>query len=80
MREFINRVQNYRKNNDFEVNDRIRLYFKTDEAIGSILAKNQLFIMKEVGCEIMENNNLEGKEYINIDINDVYCDFYIEKT
>ncbi len=79
VREFINRVQNYRKNNDFEVNDKISIFVKTNDDINSILSNNIEFIKKEVGCKKMENNILEGKEYINTDINDVYCEFYIEK-
>lgn len=79
VREFINRVQNYRKNNDFEVNDKISIFVKTNDEINSILSNNIDFIKKEVGCEKMENKILEGKEYINTDINDVYCEFYIER-
>jgi len=79
VREFINRIQNYRKNNDFEVNDKITIFVKASSDINSILSENLEFIKKEVGCVNLEKNILEGKEYINTDINDVYCEFYIEK-
>jgi len=80
VREFISRVQNYRKNNDFDVNDKIKIFIKSDDNFSSILAMNIEFISKEVGCIDIENKILSDKEYIKTEINDVYCDFYIEKV
>ena len=80
VREFINRIQNYRKNNNFEVNDKIRIYIKSEVDFGKVISRNSEFISKEVGCIEISGKDFEGKEYIKTDINDVYCEFYIEKV
>lgn len=79
VREFINRIQNYRKNNDFEVNDKIIISLKTTDKISNIINKNIKFIKKEVYCEDILNANGEIKEFHKTDINGETCEFFIEK-
>nr|MBC8484416.1 isoleucine--tRNA ligase [Bacteroidota bacterium] len=51
VREFINRVQNFRKTNNFDVNDKIIISLNTSENINQIINKNIDFIKDEVYCE-----------------------------
>ncbi len=80
LREFINRVQNYRKINNFNVNDKINLYFKTTENIKNILMKYDDFIMKETGIESLKEMENQYDNIHYTDINDSPCEFFIEKN
>ncbi|MCE1166378.1 MAG: class I tRNA ligase family protein, partial [Bacteroidetes bacterium] len=80
IREFINRVQNYRKNNGFEVSDRIKITLRTTEKILDIVKNNFDIISNEIGCtEISESGN-NDKEFFVTDINETNCEFYVEKV
>ncbi len=80
IREFINRIQNYRKNSNFEVNDRITIEMKTDTKIAEIIKNHENLISAEVFCDsINELNNSENDVYIT-DINEIECILKISKT
>ena len=79
VREFINRIQNYRKTNNFELKDKIIISLKTTDKISDIINKNINFIKKEVYCEDILNANGEIKEFHKTDINGETCEFFIEK-
>jgi isoleucyl-tRNA synthetase len=79
VREFINRIQNFRKTNNFEVNDKIIISLKTTENISNIINKNINFIKREVYCEDILNANGEALELYKTDINGETCEFFIEK-
>ncbi|MBN1634367.1 MAG: isoleucine--tRNA ligase [Ignavibacteria bacterium] len=79
LREFISRVQNYRKNQNFNVNDRIRIYLKTENDLFSTLNNNLEKIKSEILCEEIVDSYNGEREYYKTDINDVPCEFIIEK-
>jgi isoleucyl-tRNA synthetase len=80
VREFINRVQNYRKSNDFEVNDRINLVVKTSEEISKAINNHINYIKSEILCENIATGNGADKEFFKTDINGQDFEFYIEKV
>jgi isoleucyl-tRNA synthetase len=79
VREFINRVQNYRKTNKFDVNDKIIISLKTTENINQIINKNIDFIKGEVYCEDILKADGKSDNLHKTDINGEMCEFFIEK-
>ncbi len=76
-REFISKVQQMRKNNNFEMMDSINIYFNGDEDITRAVEIHKDYIMQEtlaVSIEKVENNNLEKH-----DLNDHHTGIKIEK-
>jgi len=77
-REFVNRVQNYRKDSGFEVTDRINIVFDAPEQM--IIAANSLkdYISNETLAEVIEHKtNIDGKEF---DIDGLILTLNIEKV
>ncbi len=54
-REFINRIQNIRKANDFEVTDRINVYFEPHQEIFSAIDNNYEYICSEIMADKIES-------------------------
>jgi isoleucyl-tRNA synthetase len=79
LREFISRVQNYRKNQNFSVNDKIKIYLKTNHNIFNTLNNNLEKIKSEILCEEIVDSYNGEREYYKTDINDIPCEFIIEK-
>ncbi|MCX7834264.1 MAG: isoleucine--tRNA ligase [Ignavibacteria bacterium] len=78
-REFINRIQNYRKTNDFNVNEKINIYTKTTEDIKKAILNHIEKIKNEVYCEnIVFTENIDT-DYYETDINGKQCTFKVEK-
>ena len=77
-REFVNKVQNMRKTADYEVTQRIRLWFSSDEAVVAAVARHGDYIMSEtlcVGCNPAAGKPLEAVEW---DLNGHPCAVRIE--
>ncbi len=53
-REFISKIQQMRKNNNYEMMDRINIYFDGDDEIGSAVSMHKDYIMKETLADIIE--------------------------
>lgn len=65
-REIISKVQQLRKNNDFEITDRIKFYYNGDEEITKTIAKFYEYIQNEtLSLEIIKAEDLTE----NVDIN-----------
>jgi isoleucyl-tRNA synthetase len=64
-REFINRIQNLRKDKGFEVTDKISILIEKNEALSSAIRNNFIYICDEALAEqlefIDELNNAEDK-------------------
>lgn len=78
-REFVNRVQNMRKDAGFDVVDRIYVYLKADEKFLNYIQKFYDYIASEVLAE-----SIQQKEYLNgykqkWQIGDYECEITIEK-
>ncbi|TCO74539.1 isoleucine--tRNA ligase [Marinisporobacter balticus] len=66
-REFISKVQQMRKNNGYEMMDRIRIYFDGDEEITKAVSTHKDYIMQETlgeSIESVENDSYE-KQNLN---------------
>ncbi len=65
-REMISKVQQIRKNKDFNVADRITLYYNGDEDIDKCIAKFSDYIKNEtLSLEIVKKDNLQEKYDLN---------------
>ncbi|MEE9450053.1 MAG: isoleucine--tRNA ligase [Ignavibacteriaceae bacterium] len=79
-REFVNRVQNMRKDAGFEVTDKIKIYYSGSKLIiGAVETFNQ-YIANETLAECLERNGNENKGFKqNWEIGEQTCSINIEK-
>ena len=77
IRELLSKVQNMRKENNFELLDRINIYIKAEEYIKSVVLKYEETIKKET----LTNNIIfnEDKNYTEISLNDKNVQIFIER-
>lgn len=66
-REFISKVQQMRKSNDFDVLDHIEISYQADERVYKAIELYRDIIMEETLAESLEKKDLEGEE---INLND----------
>jgi len=78
-REFVNRIQNYRKTNNYNVNDKINVHIKADTKILDAIKRNFDNIKSEINCESLINTKDDGINFFETEINDIPCNFFIEK-
>ena len=70
-REFISKVQNMRKNRDFNIVDRINIYYNGDELVDSTVNNLKEFIKAEtLSIDIIKKDNL--KESFDLNGHEVY--------
>lgn len=79
IREFINRIQNYRKTNNFSVNDKINITLKTSDKLFDIIQKNINGIRSEIYCDNIKKYAGESVNFFKTDINNDTLEFFIEK-
>lgn len=80
-REFVNRVQNMRKDAGFEVTDRIGIKFSGDTKIVDAVKKFQSYISSETLSEnLLETNIFNGGFKQDWKISDLDCSIQIEKV
>lgn len=63
-REFVSRIQQMRKNNDYDVADRIRVDYSSTPEFEAALVAHRDFIMQEVLAEEMERAENDGEEQV----------------
>ncbi len=67
-RELVNRIQNMRKDSDFEVTDRIEIKIKNTPAISSAVEANKIYICAEVLADSLELvESTTGGTFVEID-------------
>jgi len=79
IREFINRVQNFRRANDYEISDKVNIYIKTSDRIYSIIEKYKDIISDETLSDKIEFSNGRDYEYFNTEVNGEECKIYLQK-
>lgn len=68
-REFVNRIQNIRKDNDFEVTDRINLKVKSHDAINTAIESNLNYICTEILADKLEFvDEIPVTEGVSVDV------------
>ena len=76
-RETISKIQQIRKNNNFDVADRINVYFESDSDYGERIKSNPELIMGETLALKFEQAKGLDEEY---DINEYKVKFRVEKA
>jgi isoleucyl-tRNA synthetase len=68
-REFVNRIQNIRKDRDFEVTDRILLKMKSHDVINSAIQSNLNYICTEILADTLEIvDEISATEGVPVDV------------
>ena len=62
-REFVNRIQNLRKNKFFNVTDRIVILIENNELLSSAIQNNLTYICNETLAEKLEFTKLNGEDF-----------------
>lgn len=79
-REFVNRVQNMRKDADFDVIDKIRIFYESDEKFIKYMVKFSDYITRETLAEELIPGISENGFSENWDIGDYKCKISIVKA
>lgn len=80
VREFINKVQNLRKDKEFGVNDRIRIKYDCEEELNKALNKKTKYIKDEtLAVELLRESKSAGNGFDELNINGRSCKISIEK-
>lgn len=83
-REIINKIQNMRKENEFNVTDRINVFIWTSSALIKSIEKFKEYICNETLCVSLQYHNVENeKPNLNAkewEINEFNASIYIEKV
>ena len=77
LREILSKVQNMRKDRDFEVLDRINLYFANCDTLKAVIEKYKDQIMKDTLADNIFYNE-KRENYVETKINDETIDIDVE--
>ncbi|MGE5315039.1 MAG: isoleucine--tRNA ligase [Acidobacteriota bacterium] len=72
-REFVNRVQNMRKDAGFDITDRIAITFAASGELASALERMKQYVMSETLCVKMEAGTAGGEATSSDDVNGEKC-------
>ena len=76
-REFVSKIQNLRKEKDFDIENRIKLYYNSNEYFDSVVEEFNDYIKKEtLSLEIIKDKNIDNKQLVN----DIEVSFDVEKV
>ncbi|MDD4817887.1 MAG: isoleucine--tRNA ligase [Victivallaceae bacterium] len=76
-REIVSRIQNLRKEMEFEVSDRIRLYYQVPDSCAAVFGEFGEYLKNEVLAVEISAAKLDGEP---LDVNGFECRFKIEKA
>ena len=79
VREFINRIQNSRRSNDFKISDSVRIFYRTTDKISSAIKKNLEYIKSETMSENILSSKGHDYDFFKSEINGELCELYLEK-
>ena len=79
-REFVNRIQNMRKDAGFEVTDRIKIYYSTTEKLTQAIILMKEYIAKETLASDISNTFHSGEFSLKEEINGEQCEIGIERV
>ena len=70
-RDFVNRIQNLRKEKNFDVTDKIKVMFNSDDDfVNNSILKNYSYVCNEILAEELKNVSLNGLEINTITVED----------
>jgi isoleucyl-tRNA synthetase len=78
-REFVNRIQNLRKDSNFEITDRIKIYYKTTERLHNAIASMKDYVQNETLAVEIVPQMLNGQTSEHIDINGEQCTIVLQR-
>lgn len=79
VREFINRIQNFRRSNNFDVSDKVKIFFRTSKNISTAINNNLDYIKAETMSEKIVSSNGHDFDFSKSEINGEQCELYLEK-
>ena len=79
-REFVNRIQNMRKDSGLEVTDRIRIYYNGPERLVKALRKLAKYVMQETLAVDISSTPPQGLILVDADINGEQASIGIQKS
>lgn len=79
VREFINRIQNFRRSNEYDVRDKVNIYVKSSEKLYSIIDKYKDVISNETLSEKIEYSNGRDFDFYNTELNGEECKIFLQK-
>ena len=79
-REFVNRVQNMRKDAGLEVTDRIRIYHRSPERLAKALARLSVYVQQETLATEISSFPPPTLTLVDADINGEVASIGIEKS
>ena len=80
-REFVNRVQNMRKEANFDVTDRIATGVQANEKLAAAISYMAEYIQQETLSESLEQEELKASDYVKTwEIGDEECNISIRRT
>jgi len=79
VREFINRIQNSRRSNDFKISDSVRIFYRTTDKISSAIKRNLEYIKSETMSENISSSKGHDYDFFKSEINGELCELYLEK-
>ena len=77
-REVVSKLQNIRKDSNFEVTDRIRVLYSAPAELADAIAAQSKYICNETLAVELSQGTAEGM--VDVDINDLKASFKVEKA
>ena len=79
-REVVNRIQNIRKDSGFDVMDKIKVTYKTDEKLSSYIDKFSDYIMNETLADLIEKGEPDNGFVHDFELGDFTCSISVQKS
>jgi len=78
-REFVNRIQNLRKDSNFEITDRIKIFYKTTERLHAAISSMREYVQNETLATELHHGTNNGDTSEILDINGESCDVIVKR-
>ena len=79
-REIVNRIQNIRKDSGFDVMDKIKIVYKTDDKLSSFIYQFSDYIMTETLADIIEKGEPIVEFKHDFTVGDYSCSISVNKS
>ncbi|MCF6271330.1 MAG: isoleucine--tRNA ligase [Melioribacteraceae bacterium] len=79
-REFVNRIQNMRKDAGFDVMDRIKILYQTDSKLSTFINQFSDYIMRETLADLIENIDSDEGYKQDWELGDFICTITVQRS